>query len=188
MKELTVNDFRDLPVGTKLIATDRMKGYSTFASPGDILEFVSVSDDCVQAKNASGKTLGMYPFRFRVYNQTLTVKEQILLAQSYVGKTVVDINAKWDKMNITGWDLIPMGKDSSATVEEEAKIHGFCVAVKSTNYIVPVLSVMLSPTEIRVKLNAKYDAIVARDGITVGCQTFPVTILNDLKKALDSLN
>jgi hypothetical protein len=41
--------------------------------------------------------------------------------------------------------------------------------------------------DIKVKLNSKYDAIVSKDSIVVGCQIFPISILDDLVKAKDEL-
>jgi hypothetical protein len=43
------------------------------------------------------------------------------------------------------------------------------------------------PTTILVKLNAKYTAEVTKDRITVGCQTFPHSIVADLAKAQKAL-
>lgn len=39
----------------------------------------------------------------------------------------------------------------------------------------------------KVKLNDDYDAIVSKDTIQVGCQTFPISILDDLAKALKEI-
>lgn len=37
--------------------------------------------------------------------------------------------------------------------------------------------------KITVKLNSEYSAIVTKDGIEVGCQKFPLTVIDDLVKA-----
>lgn len=41
---------------------------------------------------------------------------------------------------------------------------------------------------IKVELNSEYTAIVSKDKIVVGCQTFSVDIVKDLVKALEELN
>lgn len=41
---------------------------------------------------------------------------------------------------------------------------------------------------VTVKLNDKYDAIVSKDTVVVGCQTFPIDIIDKLVKARNSFN
>lgn len=39
------------------------------------------------------------------------------------------------------------------------------------------------PTTIEVKLNSEYTAVVSKDGLKVGCQTFNLSVIDDLAKA-----
>lgn len=43
------------------------------------------------------------------------------------------------------------------------------------------------PQTVDVKLNDSHKAVVSRDSIKVGCQTFPISVLDELVKARDSL-
>ena len=45
----------------------------------------------------------------------------------------------------------------------------------------------MEPQEIKVVLNIQYTATVTKDGVKVGCQEFPLEIIEDLKKAKDEL-
>jgi hypothetical protein len=48
--------------------------------------------------------------------------------------------------------------------------------------------VVEKPNEIEVKLNESYNATVREDTIRVGCQTFPISIIDDLVKAKKELS
>jgi hypothetical protein len=39
------------------------------------------------------------------------------------------------------------------------------------------------PLTVEIRLNSRYKAIVSKDGITVGCQKFPLTVIDQLTKA-----
>lgn len=43
---------------------------------------------------------------------------------------------------------------------------------------------VLPPDAVIIKLNNEYDATVSKDGIKVGCQTFPLSIVEDLATAV----
>lgn len=45
----------------------------------------------------------------------------------------------------------------------------------------------IKPSRVQVPLNGSYTAEVSLEGITVGCQTFPVEIVKKLSEALNSL-
>lgn len=49
------------------------------------------------------------------------------------------------------------------------------------------LEKVVEPTQVEVKLNSKYTAIVTKTRIKVGCQTFPVSKIKELTDALNSL-
>lgn len=59
-----------------------------------------------------------------------------------------------------------------------------------SNYITTTLDniILLTQETISVKLNSEYTAEVSKDYIKVGCQTFPASIIDDLKTALIQLN
>ena len=46
---------------------------------------------------------------------------------------------------------------------------------------------MLTPEEIKVELNSEYTAIVTKEGVKVGCQSFPTSKIRELAKALDEV-
>lgn len=43
---------------------------------------------------------------------------------------------------------------------------------------------VLKPVEARVRLNDEYEAVVTADGVTVGCQTFPLEKIQELNEAV----
>ena len=42
--------------------------------------------------------------------------------------------------------------------------------------------------DITIKLNSEHSAVISRDGITVGCQKFPLSIINELVEAKKKVN
>lgn len=116
------------------------------------------------------------------------IKEAYDLAQSLVGKTV---KLSSDKTNYTvkhvllrrKGDTYGLGHSSNKHLDE----HGWLVAVAIGSMNVPVGMVEEVPTEVTVKLNDSYSAVVSKDTVKVGCQTFPIDILKKLQTAADSL-
>jgi hypothetical protein len=120
------------------------------------------------------------------------IKKAYDLAQSLIGKTV---KFDTDERNFTVKSVLlrrnydDYGLDYSST--KHLNQHGWVVAVKISNHLasinVPVGMVKEVPSETEVVLNSSHTAIVTKDTITVGCQTFPVDILKKLQTAVDNL-
>ncbi len=55
------------------------------------------------------------------------------------------------------------------------------------NNLPDILKAIVPRTTVEVVLNKNHKAVVSEDGIVVGCQTFPLSIVDDLQKAIDSL-
>lgn len=55
-------------------------------------------------------------------------------------------------------------------------------------YVLQHVSNPGSPTSVRVRLNDSYTAVVGKDKIVVGCQSFKTDIVKKLQNALDELN
>jgi len=80
-----------------------------------------------------------------------------------------------------GWGL-------SQVCRDYLKKHGYVVAVSGDIFTKPFPEIELVPDEVTLKLNDKHDAIVTKDGIKVGCQTFSHDIVEKLKKAIEEIN
>jgi hypothetical protein len=116
----------------------------------------------------------------------------------YIGKTVCTKNkphnGKFVVHSITKYNKV--GYHSRDTRDYASSFgNDFIVLVgKSSdgaNHDLPLLLVELvpdKPREVIVKLNKSYDAIITKDEIKVGCQTFPITVLKEMQEALDGLN
>jgi hypothetical protein len=79
------------------------------------------------------------------------------------------------------------GGDLSLASQDYLKKHGYVVVVIG-NYFKPFPEIELVPDEITLKLNDSYDAVVTKDGIKVGCQTFSHDIVDALKNAIEEIN
>jgi len=120
------------------------------------------------------------------------IKEAYDLAQSLIGKTV---KFDTDERNYTVKSVLLRRNDDDAGLDysstKHLNQHGWVVAVKIINHLgrinVPVGMVKEVPSETKVVLNSSQTAIVTKDTITVGCQTFPVDILKKLQTAVDNL-
>jgi hypothetical protein len=80
------------------------------------------------------------------------------------------------------------GDSLSVASRDYLKKHSYVVAVIGSGFNKPFPEIELVPDEINVKLNDSYDAIVTKDGIKVGCQTFSHDIVDKLKSAIEQIN
>lgn len=132
-----------------------------------------------------------YADYFELIGSTLSIEEQIILAKSYIGKTVASGCIKYaiSKVNVvlTESEAINLGIASYYVLDDISK-NGFSVVVSDVSHANPVLSVELSIEFEKVKLNDSYTAEVFKDKLVVGCQTFPISILDELVKAHKSLD
>jgi hypothetical protein len=119
----------------------------------------------------------------------LTPEEEYKVAKKLIGKTVKfqsgSTKFKVEKVILRHDDD---GDDLSFASRDYLKKHGYVVAVISSGFTKPFPEIELVPDEITLKLNDSYDAIVTKDGIKVGCQTFSHDIVEKLKKAIEQIN
>ena len=110
-------------------------------------------------------------------------------AGSFLGKEVL-YDGKWRFVpNSLGlYKDLPAGRGSIICNEYALKHGDNFIVLLNDNTTVPMELATLAPQECKVKLNSDYTATVTKETIKVGCQTFPVSILKDLQKALESLN
>lgn len=109
---------------------------------------------------------------------------------SYIGK-----NIQWKNDNprkVIGFSEYEPDHFRSIAVNDYAfNNKNFIVLICEGNYSYPmcdkVTIVPDKPTSIAVKLNDSYEAVVTKDSIKVGCQTFPISILKELNEAAAKL-
>lgn len=136
---------------------------------------------------------------FELVKSKNTLEAKIEYAKELVGKKVyftsqtTEITGKYyvDSWHVTNTKPSNLGEES--LVDKELKANGVCVYVLlSSGVHVPVNSERLeldkTPEYKEVKLNSSYTAKVYKDKIEVGCQTFPVSILKELTKALKEVS
>jgi len=122
----------------------------------------------------------------------VTPEQEYKEAKKLIGKTVkfsTDVRNYTVESVLLRRDDDAVGLDYSST--KHLNQHGWVVAVKISNHLasinVPVGMVKEVPSETEVVLNSSHTAVVTKDTITVGCQTFPVDILKKLQTAVDNL-
>jgi hypothetical protein len=130
---------------------------------------------------------------FKIVNVELSMEEQVKLAKSYIGKTVSSvkdgvITHKVEKVNVVLSIKEAMKlKICSILVQDEIQNKGYAVVVSDDILAYPVELVKLTAKSKEVVLNESYTAKVYSDKIEVGCQTFPISILDELIEARNSL-
>lgn len=129
------------------------------------------------------KTRGEAQIALDKYLEEVSLPDQIKKAKALVGKRVKELGGKVDGFGVYVNGGPETGQESYR-VKQYAKEHGICVYVYDDLFTVEVVAVEEDPAKVvEVKLNASYTASVSRDGIKVGCQTFPLSILDALNKA-----
>jgi hypothetical protein len=123
----------------------------------------------------------------KVSNVTKSIDELISIAKSYIGKTVESDGERFKVSDIDVYVSKTRATSSSTLVFDYFQKNGFCVAVVGEYFTIPVDQVVLAKDSIEVPLNDTYNANVYKDKIVVGCQTFPISILDELVAAHNSL-
>lgn len=156
---------------------------------GDIVEILQ--DQNFRATiliDNNGNQEWWFPSRFELVNIRPSMEKQVELAQSLIGKTVKSPGGKVFKVVNVG---VRVPKDDSnmttITIDNVVNQYGFCVYVCGTDAKFDVMSVTIIPDYVSVELSKGYKAIVKKDTIQVGCQIFPISILEELNKAHKSL-
>ena len=129
------------------------------------------------------------------YNyEVVTFDTDIISASKLIGKSVKDGKMIHD---ITGISILVKGvKDDSIRDRMSSVTIGELGKLKTGDTLIVLHDKMgcnfpyknhVEMNQIDVKLNDKYTAKVSKDSITVGCQTFPTSILKELSEAYDKL-
>lgn len=119
----------------------------------------------------------------------LTPEQEYKEAKKLIGKTIL-VKGTTFKYKV---DNVVIRRDNdkagiSGSCISFLEKHGYVVAIKGDGLSFPFPDVVECGEEIYVKLNDKHDAIVTKDGIAVGCQTFSHDIVYKLKKAIERIN
>lgn len=126
-----------------------------------------------------------------VQSAALTMEEQFKLAKSLVGKHVqCSTNGGWAGTFLVTQVLIYTESyqidNSSALVQEEFGKIGWVVLVFGEDREVPVNQVT-EYSQVTVKLNDSYEAVIDSNYVRVGCQTFPHSIIKEIQSAIDQM-
>lgn len=119
-----------------------------------------------------------------------TPEQEYKEAKKLIGKTVVVKNEPLVKIKVTSI-VYRMGDDAddlSFACQDYLKEHGYLIAVRGGGYSRPFLEIEEVTSDINVKLNDSYNAIVTKSGIKVGCQTFSHDVVDKLKNAIEQIN
>ena len=119
----------------------------------------------------------------------LTPEQEYEEAKKLIGKIIL-VEGTTIKYKV---DNVVIRKDNdktglSSSCRDFLKANGYVVAILGVDLSRPFPDVVEYSKEINVKLNDKYDAVVSKDGIKVGCQTFSHDIVEKLKRAIEEIN
>lgn len=122
---------------------------------------------------------------FKEINE-LSIDELIVVAKSLVGMSVVDVRGNSQK--IESWKITNTTRGSSSLVHEDVRNNGVSVFIEFAGRSVPLRNlndyriVYKYPTE-DIYLNDQYTAIVSPTHVEVGCQKFPIEVIENVLKA-----
>lgn len=119
-------------------------------------------------------------FRFALVNSPTDMESEYQRALKLVGKKIVVGKEKHTVQNV----LFRRGNDHhylSLESIDHIKKHGWVAAVVFSNSRnLPVSMVKEAPSELSVKLNDSHTAVISKDGVKVGCQTFPIEKIQEI--------
>lgn len=179
-------------VGDKVRAIDNAQHYFDFkiGATGVVCEAITDRVKVIFDSSDDNWDGWMYPSRFELIKDVRIMEEDLALARTFLNKDVISCQGG-NKFTVKSIRLFVKEDDSirksTEAVKREVEKHGFCVALIGSIYEIPVSNAIAPPTSKTVKLNDTYDAVVSKDTITVGCQTFPIGKLRELQEAFESL-
>jgi len=160
---------------------------------GNIYKVLSDSPDTSDTfyvpSSTNGGRVCYFKSRFEPVNKSMSLGEQVELAQSFIGKRLRE-KGKNQRMNCDEVQVCLI-KDQvlkrSNICYEYFEKHGFCVAILSGSSSQPVVNFELWPEYETIELTKDYSAVVTKDEIVVGCQTIPMDKVREILKIADNL-
>ena len=127
--------------------------------------------------------------------KSLSIPEQLKLARTLIGKdvqytTLPTYISNFVVENVRVIDDTNV-EDLTESVKRNLEKTPVIIVVTSNNgkWMVPFecCNIPVKPTEITVKLNDSYNAIVSKDTVKVGCKTFKMDVIHEIVEANKSL-
>lgn len=116
---------------------------------------------------------------------TPDIHDQIQMAKNLKIGTLIarsdsvgTVRGKVSKVSV----VIDRTECGSSACEQYFDKHGFCVKVKFDAYAVPITMITVLPQVKELKLNDSYTAVIHKDRVEVGCQTFPIEQVEEILK------
>lgn len=134
---------------------------------------------------------GNYSTQFFKKLSELSIDELIALAKSLVGLRIV---SSWNEdYAIEGWEITNKIHKGSVLVREDVRDNGVSVYLQVESKAIPIRNlngyriVYPALTE-KVYLNEDYTAIVSKTHVEVGCQKFPIEVVESILEASKRLS
>jgi hypothetical protein len=165
-------------------------GYE-YISLKSVYKIVDLEGNYILIKNNMGNTIWYQSqcFKLKEEEKTMNIQEQIINAQKYLGKS--NLRKKdGQALSFAPASIEIIFNKSALTsfgVDDYLSKNDFCITLRNGSSCYPVEWVSLPPAEVIVALNASYSAIVTKETIKVGCQVFPIDILDKLVAAQKEL-
>ena len=164
--------------GDKVIAVKNCEPWLTKGKEY-IIAGENINDfDCIRIEESDDgqKNLSFFKVRFSLVPSEMPLGEQVELAQTYIGKNTTEGKCKSVQVCLTEKDV----NERSFSCQNYFKEHGFCVAIMGGYWSVPLPTVSLAPESKTIKLTDDYNAEVFADKVKVGCQTIPLSKLEEI--------
>ena len=186
----------EFEVGDKIICVDATH-QGECLTKGNIYtvsSFRSYDDNRVAVINDNNREQFFYVTRFEreVKSLPTDIQGQIDLAKSYIGKEVTWKTGSYGgRFKVTNINVYadPNIELPSLSSDRAFKRDGFSVVVNDKKSFMSVLDV--TPVKIKefesVKLNSEYTDTVYKDKVIVGCQTIPMSAIDEIVDAVVKL-
>jgi hypothetical protein len=127
---------------------------------------------------------GNYSWKYFKKLTDLSIEELIEVAKSLVGLKLLSPGG--ETYDITSWGISNDIDNNSWSVREDVKLNDVSVFIRfNVGCNVPIRDlhsyrVVYPALTEKVKLNKNYDAIVSKTDVVVGCQTFPISVVEKI--------
>jgi hypothetical protein len=170
---------------------DKVKRKSCYADSftydvNDEYIIVNLSHGDVKLTNHKGEDVGWWDAnRFDVVAQP-DYLAQFKEAQALIGKTVE--GSSYTGFLVKSVELYLSGRPSSVLVENYLNDHDFCVVLKNNFRSVPFEGAKIVNDFKELKISDDYTAKIYKDKVEVGCQTIPISTVEEIIKLANSLD
>ena len=150
------------------------------------------SDNTIYIRDNDNDEASYGPEYFELVDEYSTnLLEKLNIAKSYIGKSVTYLSGG-NSLTIQKVELVTLEselKNYSTHIESQFRKDGYAVVMIGNGGSIAFENIVkIVEKSSKLVLNKEYTAIVYKDRVEVGCQTFPISVVENILKLSELIN